>query len=280
MGWQNIESSLSKVAEKNRVALIPFLTAGYPDPRATIEMVLGMEAAGADVVELGIPFSDPLADGATIQYASFHALKAGMTFSGCLQICAELRNKGLKIPIVLMGYYNPLISYGIDKAVKDAASSGVDGFIVADLPAEEAGPIQELCQVYSMAWIPLLAPTSTDERIKLACSNARGFVYCVSLTGVTGARSAIPGDVEGFVSRVRNCTNIPLAVGFGISHRDQVADISRYADAAVVGSALLDTVIASGEAERVSRIQDFLFGLRGNAESVSEEDHGTSLSRN
>ena len=280
MGWQNIEVSLSNVAGKNRVALIPFLTAGYPDPQATIEMVLGMEIAGADVVELGIPFSDPLADGATIQYASFHALKSGMTFSGCLRICAELRNRGLKIPIVLMGYYTPLISYGIGQAVKDAASSGVDGFIVADLPAEEAGPIQELCQEYSMAWIPLLAPTSTDARIKLACSNARGFVYCVSLTGVTGARSAISGDVEGFVSRVRNYTDLPLAVGFGISHRDQVADVSRFADAAVVGSALLDTVIKSEDAERVTRIQDFLLGLRGSAESISEGDYGTSMSRN
>lgn len=280
MGWQHIEFSLSTVIAKNRVALIPFLTAGYPDPRATVDMVLGMESAGADIVELGIPFSDPLADGATIQHASFEALKAGMTFSGCLSICAELRFKGLKIPIVLMGYYNPLISYGVDQAVKDAASAGVDGFIVADLPAEEAGPLQNLCSDYSMAWIPLLAPTSTDERIKLACSRAHGFVYCVSLTGVTGARSRIVGDVEGFVSRVRTCTNLPLAVGFGISNRDQVAAVSRYADAAIVGSALLDTVFASEESDRVTRIQDFLAGLRSDDEKVSEVGYGTSMPRN
>jgi tryptophan synthase alpha subunit len=279
MGWQHIEFSLSTAISKNRVALIPFLTAGYPDPKSTVDMVLEMESAGVDLVELGIPFSDPLADGATIQNASFHAIKAGMTFSGTLQICAELRRKGLKIPIVLMGYYNPILSYGIGQAVKDAASAGVDGFIVADLPAEEAEPIQNLCSEFSMAWIPLLAPTSTGERIKLACSKAHGFVYCVSLTGVTGARSQIFGDVEGFVSRVRACTNLPLAVGFGISRREQVVSVSKYADAAVVGSALLDIVCASESFERITRIKKFLSGLISDGENVTEEGHGASMPR-
>lgn len=263
MGWEKIESTLSALVAQKRVGLIPFLTAGYPDQKATVDLVLGLEAAGADVVELGIPFSDPLADGTTIQQASFNALRKGMTFPRCLEICAELRNRGLRIPLVLMGYYNPIISYGIERAVKDANIAGVDGFIVADLPAEEAGPLQSHCSAYSLAWIPLLAPTSTDYRIEGACAKAHGFVYCVSLTGVTGARLELPQGVEGFVSRVRNFTELPLAVGFGIGHREQVVAVGKYADAVVVGSALVETISSSSPIDRIVRVQQFVSGLRG-----------------
>jgi tryptophan synthase alpha chain len=263
MGWREIEERLNERRHQGAVGLVPFLTVGFPTLPATLELVVAMEEAGADVVELGVPFSDPLADGATIQRASFHALQHGVTLEGCLGLCRTLRQRGVRVPLVLMGYYNPILSYGLERLVGDAARAGVDGFIVADLPGEEAGPLEQLCEAQGLCNIPLLAPTSTEERVARACAKARGFVYCVSLTGVTGARAELPPNVSALVALVRRHTTLPLAVGFGISRREQVEALRASVDAVVVGSAIIDVIGAAPPALRAARVREFLAGLRG-----------------
>jgi tryptophan synthase alpha chain len=263
MGWLAVEERLGQRRRQREVGLIPFLTVGYPDVAATLDLALALEEAGADVLELGVPFSDPLADGVTIQRASFHALRQGVTLKGCLEVCGRLRQRGLRAPLILMGYYNPILAYGIERLVQDAAGAGVDGFVVADLPGEEAGPFQGACEAHGLCNVPLMAPTSTEERVARACAGARGFVYCVSLTGVTGARASLPSEALDLVAAVRRHTVLPVAVGFGISRREQVAAVSTHADAVVVGSALLDIVAKAAPEQRAARAKEFLTGLRG-----------------
>jgi tryptophan synthase alpha chain len=268
MGWLEIEERLEQRRRQGVVGLLPFLTAGFPDIAATMELVPAMEEAGADVIELGVPFSDPLADGVTIQRASFQALQQGMTLEGCLEICSSLRQKGVRVPLVLFGYYNPILAYGIEAFVQRAAAVGVDGFIVADLPGEESALFDQACEALGLCNVPLLAPTSTEERVARACAGARGFVYCVSVTGVTGARSDLPSEVPQLVSLVRRHTSLPIAVGFGISRREHVESLAAYADAVAVGSAIIDVVAAAPPAHRAARLREFLSGLRGAATSA------------
>ena len=270
MGWREIEERLDRRRKEGTVALLPYLTCGFPDADATLELVPAMEEAGADVVELGVPFSDPLADGVTIQRASFQSLQQGVSLTSCVQTCAELRRRGVRVPIVLFGYYNPILSYGIQEVVEAAAAAGGDGFIVADLPGEESAPFREACESQGLCNIPLLAPTSTEERVARACATARGFVYCVSLTGVTGARSDLPPEVSELVAAVRRHTSLPVAVGFGVSRREHVEAHSAYADAVAIGSAIIETVAASAPAERAARLGEFLAGLRGAGSSVRQ----------
>lgn len=263
MGWLAVEERLGQRRRQGEVGLIPFLTVGYPEVAATLDLALALEEAGADVLELGVPFSDPLADGVTIQRASFHALRQGVTLKGCLEVCGRLRQRGLRVPLILMGYYNPILAYGIERLVQDAVGAGVDGFIVADLPGEEAAPFQGACEARGLCNVPLLAPTSTEERVARACAGARGFVYCVSLTGVTGARTSLPAGSLELVAAVRRHTLLPVAVGFGISRREQVEAVAAHADAVVVGSALLDIVAKAAPGQRAARAKEFLMGLRG-----------------
>ena len=263
MGWQRLEESFRKPRTEGRVGLIPYLTVGFPALSATVELVQALEEAGADTVELGVPFSDPLADGATVQQANFHALQQGVTLGHCFEVCSTLRHRGVRVPLVLMGYYNPLLAYGLEEVARDGGESGVDGFIVVDLPPEEASPLHEVCVAQDLALVPLLAPTSTEARIKQACTDVRGFVYCVSLTGVTGARAALSSDVADLVTLVRRHTPLPLAVGFGISNREHVEALACYADAVVVGSALLDAIVAAPQGQRVAGARAFLAGLEG-----------------
>ena len=262
MGWREVEKRLKQRRSQGGVGLIPYLTVGFPDMAATLELVPALEEAGADVVELGVPFSDPLADGTTIQMASFHALQQGVTLEGCLEVCARLRQDGVRVPLILMGYYNPILAFGLDRLARDAATAGVDGFIVADLPGDEAGPFLQACESHGLCNVPLLAPTSTEDRVARACAGARGFVYCVSLTGVTGARAKLPPGASDLVSLVRRHTPLPIAVGFGISRPQQVQAVAAYADAVVVGSAIIDIVAAAPPARRSVRLQEFLAGLR------------------
>ena len=268
MGWREIEERLDQRRRQGVVGLIPFLTVGFPDMAATMELVPALEEAGADVIELGVPFSDPLADGVTIQRASFQALQRGVTLESCLETCSSLRRQGVRVPLVLFGYYNPILSYGIEPFVQRAAAVGVDGFIVADLPGEEATPFTQACEGRGLCNIPLLAPTSTEERVARACASARGFVYCVSVTGVTGARSDLPSEVPDLVSMVRRHTSLPIAVGFGISRREHVESLEAYTDAVAVGSAIIDVVAAAPPAHRAARLREFLSGLRGAATST------------
>ena len=242
MGANRIEEALAQVHRHGQVGIIPYLTIGFPDVATTLDLVFALADAGATVVELGVPFSDPLADGVTIQQATFHALQQEVTPQRCLEVCATLRERGLKVPLVLMGYYNPIYAYGVEEFTQAAQAAGVDGLIVVDLPREEVAPLKRACDDTGLAVIPLLAPTSTEERIAAACQGARGFIYCISLTGVTGARDEFPSGVADLVSVVRRHTDLAIAVGFGISRRSHVEGLGPIADAVVIGSALIRAI--------------------------------------
>lgn len=225
-----------------RAALIPYLTLGYPRLESALDLVPALVEAGADLIELGVPFSDPLADGATIQAASQQALINGMTPALALEQVAALRRAGVQVPLVLMGYYNPWLQMGLPTFAQRAASAGVDGVIVPDLPPEEAAPLQQALAPHGLDHILLLAPTDDEARIRRVAQRSRGFLYLVSVTGVTGARAHLPPGLADFVARVRPHTVLPLAVGFGISRPEHAAAVARLADGVIVGSALLRAI--------------------------------------
>ena len=258
-----IEGMFAAAGGDERVALIAFLTAGYPEPDATVGLVEALVAGGADAVELGIPFSDPLAEGPTVQRSSFGALQQGMTPTKVLDIVRQLRNKRVVIPLIVMTYYNPILAYGLGGFVEDAAAAGVDGLIPIDVPPEEAEELATGCRTSGLDYIPLIAPTSTDERIALVRRQASGFLYCVSVAGVTGARRALPRQLGAFLERVRRQTALPLAVGFGISQREHVEALRGQAEAAIVGSAIIDVIEASPRAEREARVKEYVEVLTG-----------------
>ena len=236
-----IEEKFKKLKEANQKALIPFITAGDPDLDTTKRLVIEMERAGADIIELGVPFSDPIADGPAIQKASYRSLKSGTTLKKIIGIVKELR-RTTEIPLVLMTYYNPVFKYGISEFVRDATDAGVDGIIVPDLPPEEGEGIIEEGKRHNLNTIFLLAPTSTKERIKMVASVSTGFIYYVSLTGVTGARKSLPETVEASVNKIRKATDKPIAVGFGISTAEQAKRIASFADGVIVGSAIVNVI--------------------------------------
>ena len=254
--------SLDEAGEK---ALAPFLTIGYPDVETSEALVEAVLGNGADMMELGVPFSDPLAEGPTVQATSYAALRNGVTVEVALASVRRLRARGVDAPLVGMGYYNPYLRYGLARFVEDAAAAGVDGLIVPDLPAEESGPLRALCDEHGLHLIPLLAPTSTDERIADACKAASGFIYCVSVTGVTSARRDLSTRVEDLVERVRRHTDLPLLVGFGVSRPEHVEAIGDFADGAIVGSALLDAISAAAPGRQVEAAGEFVRWLKGTA---------------
>ena len=258
-----LQKSFKAMATSGVMGIIPYLTVGFPSVKDTLKLATALANGGADVIELGIPFSDPLADGPTIQRTSFHALAQGVNLGTCIQVCHELRDTGVTIPLVFMGYYNPILNYGLDKFAAEAHNAGLDGVIVPDLPFEEADPLQTACNRYGIHLIPLIAPTSTDSRIAQSCAKAKGFVYCVSLTGVTGARNELPDDIDTFIERVKRQTDLPLAIGFGISQRHQVEALKPLAHAAVVGSALIEVVEKTADENREDAVKDFIAQLKG-----------------
>jgi tryptophan synthase alpha chain len=259
-----IGESMAALRAEGRLGLIAYLTVGYPDVESTLRLVPALAAGGADMVELGVPFSDPLADGATIQRASHHALGQGVTLAVCLDVVRRLRQEGLTIPLLLMGYYNPVLAYGIEEFARDASDAGVDGLIIVDLPPEEATAVQTACAGRGLDLVYLLAPTSSDERIALVAAQASGFVYCVSLAGVTGARRDLSPRLAEFLARVRRHTSLPLAVGFGISRAEHVQAVARLgADAAVIGSAIIDLIDRTPPGERAEEVRAYLEALSG-----------------
>ena len=241
-GIDNISQTFDRLHAAGRAALMPYYTMGYPDPEVSMDIIETIAKSGADLLELGIPFSDPLADGPTIQRSTQVALANGMRVAGCLEGVRRLRQRGVVQPLLLMGYYNPILAYGVEAFVADAAAAGADGFIVPDLPPEEADEMELACRVQGMALPYLLAPTSTPERITLAASRATGFLYLVSVTGVTGARRDLPLDLADFVWRVRAAASLPLAVGFGIATPQQAQQVAALADGVIVGSALINAM--------------------------------------
>jgi tryptophan synthase alpha chain len=263
MGEARIRKMFDVVREQKRPGLIVFVTAGFPDMDATLELVPALVAAGADAVELGVPFSDPLAEGPVIQESSFRALQNGTSLDDCLTAVETLRDQLPQTPLILMGYYNPIHSYGLVPFAERCDQAGVDGLIAVDLPGFEAAPLTSEFQARDLSMIPLLAPTSVDESIKEACAGASGFVYCVSVTGVTGARDQVSARSFELLDRVKAHTNLPLVVGFGISNRAHVEAVGETADAAAVGSALIRVMLESPREELVDRASRFVAELAG-----------------
>ncbi|MBL15690.1 MAG: tryptophan synthase subunit alpha [Chloroflexi bacterium] len=263
MGEPRIRRMFDAVREQKRPGLIVFVTAGFPDIEATLELVPALVAAGADAVELGVPFSDPLAEGPVIQESSFLALQNGTSLEDCLTAAETVREKIPDTPLILMGYYNPIHTYGLGPFTQRCQEAGVDGLIAVDLPGFEAAPLLAECRSHDISMIPLLAPTSTDESIKVACAEGSGFVYCISVTGVTGAREQVSGRSFELLDRVRAHTDLPLAVGFGISNRTHVEEVGETAEAAVVGSALVRVMLDSPREQLVERASRFVAELAG-----------------
>ncbi|OWA37124.1 tryptophan synthase subunit alpha [Saccharibacillus sp. O16] len=233
-----IEETFRRIGEQGGTALIPFLTVGDPDIETTLEIIEQLEAAGADVLELGVPYSDPLADGPVIQRASARALQQLISVRTCLEVAQQARERGVKMPFVLFTYYNPVLQTGLDTFFDEAAAHGISGLIIPDLPHEESADVLERADRANLALIPLVAPTSS-ERIEKILRNGRGFVYCVSSLGVTGERASFHEGVDAFIRDVRSRTNLPVAVGFGISSREQVERFAQSCDGVVVGSAIV-----------------------------------------
>jgi tryptophan synthase alpha chain len=212
-------TKISEAFGKGQTALMPYFTIGYPDYETSLDVIQACVEAGADLMELGVPFSDPLADGPTIQHSTQVALENGITVKRCLEAVAELRARGVKIPLILMGYINPVLAYGLDEFATDAAESGASGFIVPDLPPDEGRELRSLCKQHGLDLIFLLSPNSSEERARFVTEQSSGFVYLVSVLGITGEREALPSELAEFVGRVRAQTEKPLAVGFGCRSR-------------------------------------------------------------
>jgi tryptophan synthase alpha chain len=242
---QMTKAPLDRIARlfgNDHAALMPYFPLGFPDVETSLEVIAAMSNAGADAFEIGLSFSDPLADGPVIQHATQIALEKGITVKQSLAMIADLRARDVAQPFLVMGYFNPLLAYGLEHFVNEAAAAGADGFIVPDLPPEEADELDRLCRARGLGLIYFLAPTSTDDRIKLVAEKARGFIYLVSLTGVTGARTQLSDRLGEFVKRVRHATSTPIAIGFGVSTPEQAGEVSRIADGVIVGSALVQIV--------------------------------------
>ena len=258
-----IDETLRRVRESGKPALAPFLTVGFPDIATSEDLARAVLDAGADMLELGVPFSDPLADGATVQMTSYRALRNGVSAAKCLDSLRRLRESGVDAPLVFMGYYNPYLRYGIERFLDDARDAGLDGMIVPDLPTEEGARLGYLAAERGIHLIPLLAPTSADDRIADACETARGFIYCVSVTGVTGARGAASSSAPALAERVRRHTDLPILVGFGVSRREHIESIAAYADGAAVGSALLDAIDKAPADAKIAAARTFIQSLAG-----------------
>lgn len=238
-----------------RKALVVYLTVGYPDIQTTVEAVPALVEAGCDMVELGIPFSDPLADGATIQRAAQSALAGGVTPEKCLEVAGQVRHR-VEVPLLFMTYYNPILHHGVSDFCRECQSAGVDGLIVPDLPPEEGEGLEKAAKSSDLALVYLLSPASTVQRVRLVATHAQGFIYLVSLKGVTGARNDLPQGLEEFVGRVRKETNKPLCVGFGIATPAQAWRVAAVADGVIIGSRLVEMLAEDGVAATAAFVRD------------------------
>ncbi len=247
-----------KLNAENRKGFIPFVTAGDPDLQTSLSIILKLADMGADVIELGVPFSDPMADGPVIQMSSQRAVENGTSVHHVLKLAAQIRRVS-DVPLVLFSYFNPILNYGLQNFYRAAADAGVDGLLLTDVIGDEATQISRPLAAHGMDLISLVAPTTTDERLAQICKNASGFIYAVSRTGTTGAREKSSSKAEELVSRTRKCTDLPVAVGFGVSTIKQVADVWRYADAAVVGSAIVAEIAKASTPEKaISLVESFV----------------------
>jgi tryptophan synthase alpha chain len=258
-----IAGTFAALRDAGRAALIPFVEAFDPDRASTLELLTGMAEHGADLIEIGVPFTDPMADGPTIQAAGRRALAAGASLHGVLDIVRTFRSTNNHTPLVLMGYLNPILSYGVDAFARDAAESGVDGLIVVDLPTEECDLLLPAATANRLDVIRLIAPTTSDERLPKVLAGSSGFVYYVSITGITGTRTATADDLARDIPRIRRATKLPIAVGFGVRTPEQAAVIAGYADAAIVASALIEKLYKSDIASVLADVAALAAGIRG-----------------
>jgi tryptophan synthase alpha chain len=268
-----IERRFAALREEGRAGLVTYLTAGDPDPDTAARLFSGLAAAGADLIEIGMPFSDPMADGPVIQEAGQRALKQGMTLRRTLALVRELRRADDTTPIVLMGYYNPIYRYGADAFARDAVSAGVDGVIVVDLPPEEDAELTGPARAAGLDFVRLATPTSDDRRLPRIVERASGFVYYVAIAGITGTRSADAASVATAVIRLRRFTALPVAVGFGIRTPEQAAEVARAADAAVVGSSLVQRLALNLTVDNTAKpglVEAVLADVRALAQGVRD----------
>lgn len=258
-----IEDAFKTLQREKRKGFIPFITAGDPDLETTEQLLVELSRSGATLIELGVPFSDPMADGPVIQRASERALKHGFGLQELLDTAARARQR-IGVPIILFSYYNPLLQFGLKRVAQAVKDAGLDGVLITDLTPEESGEFEAELGAQGLDMIFLVAPTSTDERLRLIAEHASGFIYAVSRAGVTGARSSVSAEAEKLVTRMRRFSELPIAVGFGISNAAQMADVQRYADAVVVGSAIVaEMERLAGSPDLVKGIRDFLAGFHG-----------------
>lgn len=257
-----LADTFERLRAERRPGLVTYTTAGDPDLARSAEILVALDRAGADVLEVGVPFSDPLADGPVIQRATERAIAAGTNLRGVLRMIAGVRAK-ISAPIVLFSYANPLLRMGVDAFAREAATAGVQGVLALDLPIEEAGDFRATLAAAGLDTIFLLSPTTTDARIRKAGELGRGFLYGISRLGVTGARDSVAAGAEDMLQRIRAQTNLPVALGFGLSKPEHVAEVGRYADAAVVGSALVSLVAeTAGKPDAIARIEAYVGSLR------------------
>ncbi|MFH1699710.1 MAG: tryptophan synthase subunit alpha [Candidatus Zixiibacteriota bacterium] len=265
---KSITETFANCRQYGRTALLPFITAGYPDERTFLKLLYEFQLSGADMVEIGIPFSDPMADGKTIQYSSQQVLEQGTNIDSIFH-CLSLLNGNFSLPLIMMSYFNPVYCYGVDKFISRAASIEIQGLIVPDIIPEEAGELESKCRQNKIDLIYLLAPTSSAKRTKLILGRSRGFVYLVTISGVTGARSKLPTGLLQWIKNIKRKSTIPVCAGFGISNMNQAAAVSKAADGVIVGSAIIDVINKSvNSAQAVYNTGKFIRLLRKGMDNV------------
>ncbi|SDN86836.1 tryptophan synthase, alpha chain [Paenibacillus sp. yr247] len=265
-----IDRRFAELKERRETAMIPFLTIGDPSLEASLELILEMERAGADLIELGVPYSDPLADGPVIQRSSERALQRKISIFDVIEVAHQARSRGSKLPFILFTYYNPVLQIGLERIFKTMQDNEISGIIIPDLPLEEDSETRAIAEAFGIHLIPLVVPTS-NERVKRIAAGARGFVYCVSSLGVTGERAEFFGGIEDFLATVRDAANVPIVVGFGISNREQVQRFEKLCDGVVVGSAIVRTIenalhhfeVDAAHPEGLLQIRNFVGELKG-----------------
>lgn len=266
IGPSRIGDTFARLKAEGRIALMPYHTAGWPSMEISEEIILGLIEGGADLVEIGVPFSDPIADGTSVQRTSQLSLEQGTRLRDCIALVRRLRDRGATVPFLLMGYYNPVVKHGVERYVADCAEAGVDGFIVPDLPASESDQLHAACQAHGRDLIFMVAPTSTQERIEVAAGRGSGFIYCVAVTGVTGARDQMSATLGAYLEGIHLKTDLPLAVGFGISRPDHVRRIAEHAEGAIVGAALINYLDSLPDSKKPAGAARFVRYLRGESD--------------
>ncbi|RDW75675.1 tryptophan synthase [Coleophoma crateriformis] len=268
---EGLKSTFAQCKKEGRPAFVTYVTSGYPTPEETVDILLGMEAGGSDIIELGIPFTDPIGDGPTIQIANTIALQNNVTIESTLQVVRDARKRGLRAPVLFMGYYNPMLSYGEDRLLKDCKEAGVNGFIIVDLPPEEAVTFRDFCKKGGLSYVPLIAPATSEARMKLLCKLADSFIYVVSRMGVTGATGSLNTGLPDLLRRVKQYSgNAPAAVGFGVSTRDHFMSVAKIADGVVIGSQIITTLRDAPAGQGAKKVEEYCAEVCGRRNNPGE----------